>query len=198
MCNRFKISHSIKFDSGMFVKMAKCKIPVRLSMIWILKAAVVLYPWTYVNASSRNRRRISIKESPVQAMTINHGRRDNRGRVLSVASHEAVFHGNLFKKLEDDQEDMPLMAGDRRSVSDGGSYGGVAYAAEKQTPSDQPVVELELQLMPDEEPMVFDLVEQSENPGHFTGLRNPESHPVDQETFGEINLISNSNGHVAG
>jgi len=77
-----------------------------------------------------------------------------------------------------------MMAADRRSAV-------IDDTAVNSPPA--PPVQIELQLMPDEDPMVFDLREDTKGRGRFSGYCNLLSHPVNQETFGEINLITNSN-----
>ena len=157
-------------------------------ILLLLGALIILVSRKHADARDSRRRRTNFVHADAHGITVKLGEKDHRGRVLSVASRSAPINGgNLLAQLQD--QTIPMMAADRRSAVIGDTAVNAPPA---------PPVQIELQLMPDEDPMVFDLREDTKGPGRFSGHRNPLSHPVNQETFGEINLITNSNGDISG
>jgi len=113
---------------------------------------------------------------------------DEKGRKLSVVYRQAKLSENALEQLmrPSKMEDIDVGPGE------------LAKAAVPLSQALTSTVHFEVQLMPDSEMMSFFLTEDSENPGVFSGLRNPQNKPIDQETYGEMNVIRHGNGDVTG
>lgn len=156
----------------------------RRSRLYVILNIAIL--WTCAHGLSRRGRPDANSgrpnESKIPEITIQHGRRDARGRSLSVAYRQAMLPVDLKEKLN-----MPsAMEGDQ---------------IDEENPTERTSIKsirLEVQLMPDEAMMAFDLKEHPERPGEYSGFRNPQSRPLDESTYGEMNLITHENGDVSG